>query len=78
MSASKPSKPQQASSDPLAGDLAPPSLASVQRLNELATAKLGEILRRSSAGEKGWDGYSQAELIAARELLDRDTQKIQR
>ena len=66
-----------ASSD-IAGDLAPPTLATVQKLNELATAKLAEILRRASTGEKGWDGYEQAELIAARELLDRDTQSIQR
>ena len=74
---SKTSKPASASSD-LAGDLAPPSLATVQKLNELATAKLADILRKTAVSEKGWDGYEQAELIAARELLDRDTQSIQR
>lgn len=74
----KTSKPATASSNALAGDLAPPSLSSVQRLNELATSKLAEIVRRSSSGEKGWDGYDQAEVIAARELLDRDTQGVQR
>lgn len=71
-------KPQPTSSDPATGDLAPPSIASVKKLNELATSKLAEITGRSSSGEKGWDGYSEAELIAARELLDRDTQKIER
>ncbi|KAK5123985.1 hypothetical protein LTR85_002182 [Meristemomyces frigidus] len=72
-------KPQVAStSDPVTGDLAPPSLAAVKKLSQLATAKLAEIVRRGSAGEKGWDGYNEAELGAARELLDRDTQKIQR
>ncbi|KAK4546155.1 hypothetical protein LTR36_002292 [Oleoguttula mirabilis] len=71
-------KPQTASADPVTGELAPPSLEAVKKLNQLATAKLAEIVRRGSAGEKGWDGYSPAELSAARDLLDRDTQKIQR
>lgn len=62
----------------MTGDLAPPSIDSVKKLSELATSKLAEITRRSASGEKGWDGYSEAELIAARELLDRDTQKIAR
>ncbi|KAK3677571.1 Inositol phosphatase SIW14 [Recurvomyces mirabilis] len=71
-------KSQLTVSDPTTGDLAPPSLASVRKLNELATAKLGEIVRRGTAGEKGWDGYSAIELKAARDALDRDTLKIQR
>jgi len=71
-------KSQQAASDPLTGDLAPPSLSSVKKLNELATAKLAENLRRTASGEAGWDGYAQAELAAARVLLDRDMPKIQR
>lgn len=74
----KTSKPAPASSDVMGGDLAPPTLSSIQRLNELATSKLAEILRRTSAGESGWDGYDPGELIAARALLDRDTQTIQR
>jgi len=74
---SKTTKVPTASSD-IPGDLAPPSLLSVQKLNQLATSKLAEIVRRGSAGEAGWDGYDQAELIAARELLDRDTQTIER
>ena len=71
-------KSQQSSADPVNGDLAPPSISSVKKLNEAATAKLGEIVRRSSSGERGWDGYSESELIAARELLERGTQKIER
>lgn len=71
-------KSQPASSDPITGGLAPPSIAAVTKLNEVATAKLGEIVRRSASGEKGWDGYNQAEIIAARELIDKDTQKLER
>ena len=67
-----------ASWDSSTGELAPPSIEAVTKLNEIATAKLAEIVRRSATGEKDWDGYSLSELIAARELLDRDTQKITR
>lgn len=49
-----------------------PDIKSVERLNEVATAKLSEIVRRSSGGESGWQGYDKAELIAAKELLNRD------
>jgi tetratricopeptide (TPR) repeat protein len=59
-------------------DLALPTEGTVQALHELATAKLGEIVRRGTAGEKGWDGYDAAELKAARELLESSTQKIER
>ena len=58
-----------------AGDIAPPSVATIEKLHELATAKLAEIVRRSGSGEAGWD-YDQSELISARELLDRDTQVV--
>ncbi|PPJ59548.1 hypothetical protein CBER1_09802 [Cercospora berteroae] len=71
-------KGQVTSSDPSTGDLAPPSIENVKKLNELATAKLAEIVRRSTSGEKEWDGYNAAEIAAARELLDKDTQKISR
>ncbi|KAI9705742.1 MAG: hypothetical protein M1820_004990 [Bogoriella megaspora] len=74
----KGSRPSQANSDPAAGDSAPPTLQSIQKLNQLATSKLAEIVRRGSANEKGWQGYDEAEVIAARELLDRDTQPIER
>jgi len=55
-----------------------PDLKAVERLHETATAKLSEIVRRSAAGEAGWEGYDKAEVIAARELLNRDTSNITR
>ena len=68
------SKPQKTSDS----ELPPPSLKTVEKLNEAATAKLSEIVRRSKSGEKNWDGYSEAELIAAQELLNRDAQNVAR
>ena len=56
------------------GGLAPPEKATVEKLNEVATAKLAELIRCASKGEPGWEGFDPAEVIAARELLDRDTQ----
>ncbi|KAL7625435.1 Inositol phosphatase SIW14 [Parahypoxylon ruwenzoriense] len=47
-----------------------PDLATLSKLDEMATEKLAEIVRRSSAGEKGWQGYDEAEIKAARELLE--------
>lgn len=58
-------------------DLPLPFLDVVQRLEVLATEKLAEIIQKGTRGEKGWEGYDEPELIAARELLDRDA-KIQR
>jgi ER membrane protein complex subunit 2 len=57
-------------------ELSLPDVKTVQLLNQTATAKLSEIVRRSVAGEKGWQGYDSAELIAARELLDRDASPV--
>jgi len=59
-------------------DFPPAAIATVQRLHELGTSKLAEVIRRHTAGEKGWDGYDEAEIIATRELLDRDTERIER
>lgn len=59
-------------------DLPPPETATVEKLRELATSKLAEIVRRSSSREKGWESYDEAELIAARALLDKDETKIAR
>ncbi|KAJ4301294.1 Inositol phosphatase SIW14 [Kalmusia sp. IMI 367209] len=53
-------------------DIAPPKLPAVKKLEELATKKLGEIVRQYSASKQGQSGYDEAEVIAARELLDRD------
>lgn len=55
-----------------ADDFALPEYSTVERLNELATAKLTEIVRHSSAKERGWRGYEEAEVAAARELLSKD------
>lgn len=55
-----------------------PLLGSIQGLNELATSKLGEIIRRASTPDKGWDGYDQSEITAARALLDQSIAPIQR
>lgn len=59
-------------------DIAIPSLSTVQSLNELATSKLGDIIRKSSTATPGWTGYDESEIIAARALLDRDTETITR
>ena len=52
-------------------DMEPPSLTLTQHLHELSTSKLAEIIRRASSHNSGWEGYEEAELIAARELLNR-------
>jgi ER membrane protein complex subunit 2 len=57
-------------------DLALPTQGTVEAINELATSKLAEILRRNGAKESGWDGYDVAELAAAKELLG--SNKIER
>ncbi|KAF2671413.1 tetratricopeptide repeat domain-containing protein [Microthyrium microscopicum] len=59
-------------------DVALPTEGTVQALNEMAVDKLGEIVRKGSAKEQGWDGYDTAELQAARELLDQGTAKVDR
>ncbi|KAI4868348.1 tetratricopeptide [Hypoxylon rubiginosum] len=53
-----------------------PDQATLSKLDEMATEKLAEIVRRSSAGEKGWQGYDVAEIEAARELLENDSGTI--
>jgi hypothetical protein len=56
-------------------DIPVPSIETVKKLEELATSKLAEIVRQYKSGRKGWKGYNEAEVIAARELLDRDGNK---
>jgi len=60
------------------GDAALPPITAIESLNELATRKLAEIVRRGTAREAGWDGCDEAELGAARELLQQHTQKVDR
>lgn len=59
-------------------DFAPPSVSTVQRLNEMSTSRLAEIVRKASLKTAGWEGYGESEVIAARELLDRDGKAIAR
>ncbi|GAW12653.1 hypothetical protein ANO14919_020230 [Xylariales sp. No.14919] len=47
-----------------------PSSSTLQKLDGATTEKLAEIVRRNSAGEKDWQGYAEAEIAAARELLE--------
>ncbi|KAI1754397.1 tetratricopeptide [Xylaria castorea] len=47
-----------------------PTSITLRKLDELATEKLAEIIRHNSAGEKDWQGYSEAEIAAARKLLE--------
>ncbi len=55
-----------------------PDTATVERLNEMATAKLSEIVRRSTAQEQHWQGYDASEIAAARELLSKESPGIVR
>jgi hypothetical protein len=59
-------------------EFALPDTSTIERLNELATAKLSEIVRHSAANDRGWRGYSEAEVAAARELLAEDVSAIER
>ena len=59
-------------------DLAPLPVPTIEKLNELATSKLAEIVRRSTAGEMGWDGFQESEISAAKELLQKDEVKVER
>ncbi|KAL2016616.1 hypothetical protein VTK56DRAFT_3234 [Thermocarpiscus australiensis] len=53
-------------------ELALPDTRTIERLNELATARLAEIVRHSVAQDRGWRGYDAAEIAAAQELLSED------
>ncbi|KAK4163611.1 TPR repeat protein oca3 [Cladorrhinum sp. PSN259] len=55
------------------GDFVLPDVKTIERLNQLATAKLAEIVRHSTAQDRGWRGYNPAEVAAARELLSEDS-----
>ncbi|KAF2630753.1 hypothetical protein BU25DRAFT_408033 [Macroventuria anomochaeta] len=52
-------------------DVPVPTLASVQKLDEIATKKLGEFIRDFGSRKKGQSGYDEAEIVAAKELLSR-------
>lgn len=57
-------------------ELSLPDKATVEKLDEMATSKLGEIVRRSSQKEEGWQGYDEAEVAAARELLLKESAMV--
>ena len=65
------SKKQMTSSEN--SELSLPPIETIRRLNELATSKLAEMIRKRT--EKGYDD---AEIVAARALLDKSTQPMQR
>jgi hypothetical protein len=48
-----------------------PERKTIEKLNEVATSKLAEIVRRHSAGETLWQGYNSGEVAAARDLLSK-------
>ncbi|MCJ1368555.1 hypothetical protein MMC16_007699 [Acarospora aff. strigata] len=62
----------------VSGETNLPSRTKVQKLHELATSKLADIVTHFSAGDANWQGYEQSEIIAARQLLDSDISFIKR
>jgi hypothetical protein len=55
-----------------------PEPTTVEKLNQLATERLTEIVRRNTAGEALWQGYDAAEVAAARELIETSTTQVVR
>ncbi|KAM4055933.1 tetratricopeptide repeat domain-containing protein [Hirsutella rhossiliensis] len=55
-----------------------PEQATVEKLNQAATRKLAEIVRRYGAQEKLWQGYEAGEIAAARELLAKSSSEVVR
>ncbi|KAM0286024.1 hypothetical protein ACHAQH_001214 [Verticillium albo-atrum] len=66
------------SKQPDADDWSPPDETTIQKLRELATQKLSEMVRRKDAGERSWQGYSESEVTAARELLSKESADVVR
>ena len=60
------------------GAVVRPSLDTVKELNERATSRIAEIVRQGGTKEKGYSGYEESEIIAAKDLLDQSTVKQQR
>ncbi|KAH8174209.1 tetratricopeptide repeat domain-containing protein [Sarocladium implicatum] len=55
-----------------------PDQDTLEKLNQAATQKLGEIVRRYGAHEPLWQGYDANEIAAARALLDKSTSDVAR
>ncbi|KAF0331550.1 kinetoplast-associated protein KAP [Colletotrichum asianum] len=71
----EPSKPSRQTD---ADDWAVPDTNTVQKLNEVATQKLAEIVRRNSAKDRLWQGYDESEVAAARDLLSKESVELVR
>ncbi|KAK3946057.1 hypothetical protein QBC46DRAFT_425056 [Diplogelasinospora grovesii] len=52
-----------------ADDFVLPDTSTAERLHELATEKLSEIVRHYTLQDRGWRGYDESEIAAARDLL---------
>ncbi|WXC62998.1 hypothetical protein SNK03_008819 [Fusarium graminearum] len=55
-----------------------PDQDTLKKLNQAATQKLAEIVRRYGAQEPLWQGYNVDEIAAARELLDKSSSEVVR
>jgi hypothetical protein len=55
-----------------------PDQATIEKLNQAATKKLAEIVRRYGAQEPLWQGYNADEIAAARDLLDKSSSEVVR
>ncbi|KAK2028501.1 tetratricopeptide [Colletotrichum zoysiae] len=55
-----------------------PDVTTLQKLNELATQKLADIVRRNGAQERLWQGYDKSEVAAARDLLSKESAEVVR
>ncbi|OAQ85359.1 tetratricopeptide repeat domain-containing protein [Purpureocillium lilacinum] len=53
-----------------------PEQATIEKLNQAATEKLGKIVRQYGAQEKLWQGYDAGEVAAARELLAKSAPEL--
>lgn len=54
-------------------DFSIPIIPTIERLNEKATQKLSEIVRRSTAKERGWCGYEESEVLEVQDLLSMES-----
>lgn len=50
-----------------------PAVTTIERLGEKATQKLSEIVRRSTAKERGWCGYEESEVMEAQDVLSMES-----
>ena len=60
------------------GEFAIPDQETLKKLNQAATQKLAEIVRRYGAQEPLWQGYNADEIAAARELLNESSSEVVR